>query len=126
MLVEIPFPTATHGDNRNKFQGESKSVAVDPSHVAAINRTFDRIVVLLKNGRMFVSETPKTTLAVKDGKLVLPGEKVPDDAPAFDNMPDQELLRKWYAETLELINRYTGGYAEDPEDHYQGNYTAAE
>jgi len=100
MLVEIPFEI--EAKNKSKYSGR---VVVDPTQVAAINRGYDRIIILMAGAanKAFMSTAPKTKMAVANGKLFVPGEGDPD-APVFEGMPDDELLNKWYDETIRVVN----------------------
>jgi len=101
MLIQVPFETESGG--KSKYAGK---VHMDPSEVAAVNRSFDAVHILLKNGRQFSSMKPKTRLAINDGKLLIPGEAM-DGIPQFEGMPDNEKLDRWYDDTIAAINEAT-------------------
>lgn len=101
MLVKIPFPIEV--SKRAKHEG---TIYVDPEDVSAVNRAFERVHVMMKNGKQFASTAPKSTLAVHNGKLVVPTDP---SMIQLDHMPDKELLDKWYEDTIAVINEATGG-----------------
>jgi hypothetical protein len=102
MLIPVPFTVAT--ETTSKYSGQ---VSVDPAHISGVNRTFDRVVVLMKNGRVFSSEAPKKDEPqVVVAKSLLPGAVAESMSGlgGLVGLPDDDLLNEWYETFVAAIN----------------------